>query len=222
MRLWRWIGHSGTSAVIAEQFGTAIMPLCSRMRLALISGITSGTFGSIRNAEELSMTTAPALTAIGGELPGNAAARREQRDIDAFERTLVEFLNHDFLAAEIDGLAGRARARQRLQFPDRKAALVHGGDEFGTDSTGHAGNGNHGIVLHFGLHQAIKKPRSFSGGASVQMMRSLNLRARVSRSPAGLCGFRGAFGGHHHRAELCGRTAAASTGFGPRNSRQRG
>src|SRR5437899_10300689 len=65
MRFCRWIGHSGTSAVIAEQFGTAMMPLCSRIRPALISGITSGTFGSMRKAEELSITTAPALTAAG-------------------------------------------------------------------------------------------------------------------------------------------------------------
>ena len=38
------------------------------MRPALISGITSGTFGSMRKAEELSITTAPALTAIGANL----------------------------------------------------------------------------------------------------------------------------------------------------------
>ena len=65
MRLLWWIGHSGTSAVMAAQFGLAMMPLWSRMRFALISGITSGTFGSMRKAEELSTTTAPALTAIG-------------------------------------------------------------------------------------------------------------------------------------------------------------
>ncbi len=65
MRFRWWIGHSGTSAVMAAQFGLAMMPLCSRMRLALISGITSGTFGSMRKAEELSMTTAPAFTATG-------------------------------------------------------------------------------------------------------------------------------------------------------------
>ncbi|MGY3160156.1 hypothetical protein ACVW0V_009296 [Bradyrhizobium elkanii] len=50
---------------MAAQFGLAMMPLWSRMRLALISGITSGTFGSIRNAEELSTTTAPDFTASG-------------------------------------------------------------------------------------------------------------------------------------------------------------
>jgi hypothetical protein len=35
------------------------------MRLPLISGMTSGTLGSIGNAEELSITTAPAFTAAG-------------------------------------------------------------------------------------------------------------------------------------------------------------
>jgi hypothetical protein len=65
MRFCRWIGHSGISAVIAEQLGTAMMPLCSAMRRPLISGIANGTLGSMRKAEELSITTAPALTAIG-------------------------------------------------------------------------------------------------------------------------------------------------------------
>jgi hypothetical protein len=82
--------------------------------------------------------------------------------------SLVELFDHDLLSAEIDRLARRARACQRV---------------------------------HFSLLQGIKKPRTFSGGASV---------------PAGLCGFRGAFGGRHHDADLCGRLAAASTGFGPK------
>jgi hypothetical protein len=38
------------------------------------------------------------------------------------------------------------------------------------------------------------------------------LRAHVFRSPAGLCGFRGAFG-VGHGAGLCGRFRLASTGF---------
>jgi hypothetical protein len=65
MRFCRWIGHSGIKAVIAEQLGTAMMPLCSAIRRPLISGMASGTLGSMRKAEELSITTAPALTAIG-------------------------------------------------------------------------------------------------------------------------------------------------------------
>src|ERR1700761_1136311 len=50
---------------MAEQLGLAMMPLWSLMRRALISGTTSGMAGSVRKAELLSTTTAPAFTAIG-------------------------------------------------------------------------------------------------------------------------------------------------------------
>ena len=39
-----------------------------------------------------------------------------------------------------------------FSLPTRKAAPVHGGDEFGADRAGDADNGNNGIVLHFALH----------------------------------------------------------------------
>src|SRR5689334_9811799 len=68
MRFFLWIGHKGTSAVIAEQLGLAMMPLCSAMRRALISGMTSGTSAVMRKADELSTTTAPAFTALGANL----------------------------------------------------------------------------------------------------------------------------------------------------------
>ena len=52
----------------AVQFGFAISPVCSLTSSPLISGITSGTAGSIRKADELSMTTAPAARAMGANL----------------------------------------------------------------------------------------------------------------------------------------------------------
>ena len=125
-----------------------MMPLCSRMRRALISGITSGTFGSIRNAEELSITTAPAFTAAGEnfrEMPPPAENSAMSTPSNDFS---VSSSIDDPLAAEVDGLAGRAGAGQRLELADRKGAPVHGGDEFGADSAGHAGNGNNGFVAH--------------------------------------------------------------------------
>ncbi len=219
MRLLRWIGHSGTSAVIAAQFGTAMMPLCSRIRPALISGITSGTFGSIRKAEELSITTAPALTAIGAnfrEMP--PPAENSAMSTPSKERSVSSSITI-FCPRKSMVLPAERALASALSLPNRKAALVHGGDEFGADGAGHADNGNNGIVLHFSLHlfehdllgkpvvrimlQAIKKPRTFSGGASVQMMRSLRLRAHASRGPRGCFGFRGAFGGRDHGADLC-------------------
>ena len=157
MRFSRWIGHSGTSAVIAAQFGLAMMPLWSRMRPALISGITSGTFGSIRKADELSTTTAPAFTAIGANLREMPPPAENSAMSTPSEGVLGQLLDDDLLAAEVDGLAGRARTRQRLQLADAKAAPVHGGDEFGADSAGHAGNGYNGIVTHFGLHWLVMR-----------------------------------------------------------------
>src|SRR5205809_61825 len=63
--LRRWIGHSGRSAMIAAQFGLAMIPLWHAISSGLISGTTSGTAGFMRNAAELSIITAPLRTAIG-------------------------------------------------------------------------------------------------------------------------------------------------------------
>ncbi len=65
MRLYWWIGHSGVMAMIAAQLGLAMMPLWPAISRAFTSGTTSGTSESMRKAEELSTTTAPALTAMG-------------------------------------------------------------------------------------------------------------------------------------------------------------
>ncbi len=61
----RWIGQSGVIEMMAAQFGLAMMPRCLSAAAALISGITSGTPGSMRNAEELSITSVPWRTASG-------------------------------------------------------------------------------------------------------------------------------------------------------------
>src|SRR5229473_2762101 len=145
------------------------------MRLALISGITSGTFGSMRKADELSTTTAPAFTAMGVnflEMPPPA------------ENSAISTPSNEF--SESSSITTFCPRKSIVEPADTKCALVHGGDEFGTDGAGHAGNGNNGIVLHFGLHQAIKKPRTFSGGASVQMMRSSSY---ARKSPEARQGF---------------------------------
>src|SRR5258706_4035850 len=65
MRFFLWIGQSGVMAMMVEQLGLAIMPLWLARASGLISGMTRGTPGSIRNAEELSTTTAPARAAMG-------------------------------------------------------------------------------------------------------------------------------------------------------------
>ena len=51
--------------MIVEQLGLAMIPVWCRNELGLISGIIRGTSGFIRYADELSITIAPELTAIG-------------------------------------------------------------------------------------------------------------------------------------------------------------
>ncbi len=67
MRFLRCSGHSGVIEMIVEQLGLAMMPLCCRTACGLISGTTSGTSAAMRNADELSTTTAPARAAIGAK-----------------------------------------------------------------------------------------------------------------------------------------------------------
>jgi hypothetical protein len=82
----------------------------------------------------------------------DAAAGGEQGDVDALEGALGQLLDDDVLAAERYRLAGRAGACERLELADAKAALVHGGDEFGAYRTGDADNRDDGIVTHCVLH----------------------------------------------------------------------
>ena len=68
-----WMGLSWFRALMATnetmvvQLGLAMMPLWRRASSGLISGITSGTLGSMRKALELSTNTAPALTMAGAK-----------------------------------------------------------------------------------------------------------------------------------------------------------
>ena len=60
-----WIGLSTMTMPMVEQFGFAMMPAVPAIAWAFTSGTTSGTFGSMRKALELSITTAPDVTADG-------------------------------------------------------------------------------------------------------------------------------------------------------------
>src|SRR5688500_7936219 len=53
------------TVTMVVQFGEATMPSCFLAACGLISGTTSGTFGSMRHAFDLSTPTAPALAIIG-------------------------------------------------------------------------------------------------------------------------------------------------------------
>src|SRR3954469_24316318 len=59
------MGHCGAIAMLVDQLVFSTTPLFDWPASGLISGITSGTVGSMRNADELSTTAAPALAAMG-------------------------------------------------------------------------------------------------------------------------------------------------------------
>src|SRR5437764_7505840 len=61
----KWIGHTATARTAAVQLGLAISPSWRARSRAFTSGTTRGTLGSMRKAEELSITTAPATRAAG-------------------------------------------------------------------------------------------------------------------------------------------------------------
>ncbi len=56
---------SGGISCIVEQFGLAMMPSCHARSSALTCETTSGTDGSMRHADELSITVAPRFAASG-------------------------------------------------------------------------------------------------------------------------------------------------------------
>ena len=114
---------------------------------------------------------------------GNAAARREQRDIHALERIVGQFLDDEVLAAERRGLAGRARAGQKLQRFHLDPPAFNTADEF----TAHRAGGAHNryvSVLHLSSLSAIKKA-PFCGALASASFVIFQSRARA-QAPTGL------------------------------------
>ena len=126
--------------MMVEQFGLAMIPLWVLMASGLISGITRGTSGSIRKADELSTTTAPASTAAGANSFAPPPTGAEQRDLDALETVLRQFLNRIFLTLEGDLLTLGAAAGKHLERAEREVTLFENTQEFLTDRTGHSCN----------------------------------------------------------------------------------
>ena len=196
MRYRRWIGHSGISAVIAEQLGTAMMPLCSRMRRPLISGIASGTLGSMRNADELSITTAPAFTAIGENLretplptensamstPSKESSRNSSIATVSPRKSTVLPAERT-LASALSFLTGNPRLFS-VAMNSRPTAPV-------TPAMATTGSLFTFVSMVF---QAIKKPRTILVRGFGSDDAIVRLRAHASRAPGGL-GFGRGFAG---------------------------
>src|SRR5207244_5315105 len=162
------------------------------MRPALISGITSGTFGSMRKAEELSTTTAPAFTATGANLremlpPAENSAMSTPSNERSVSSSIMTSLPRKatLLPAEralASALSLRTGKPRRSMVAMNSAPTAPVTPAMAT--TGSWLTGLSSLVEHHGS-QAIKKPRSFSGGASVQIMRSFDYARTAPEPPEG-------------------------------------
>ena len=108
-----------------------------------LADTTSGTPGSMRHADELSITVAPRAAAWGARSREMSAAGAEQRDVDAVERVAVGLPDLDRSGrSTCDGPAGRPPRGEQPQLPDREAALAEHLDHRPTDDAGGADDGN--------------------------------------------------------------------------------
>lgn len=117
-------GRSTGMAAIVVQFGLAMMPLG---RLSAASGLTSettsGTSGSMRQAEELSITTAPWEATFSASAREVAPAGGEDDDLQARVVGGGGVLDRDRGAPEVDGGARRACGGEEPQLRDRELPL---------------------------------------------------------------------------------------------------
>ena len=118
-RLQHRHGHHGRAVGVGhDALGDA-----RRARAALTSGTTSGTSGSIRHAEELSMTIAPAAATAGASSreaappAENRAMSRPAKSAVAASSTVISLPRHG------DRAAGRAGRGEEPQLVDREAPL---------------------------------------------------------------------------------------------------
>ncbi len=132
MRLIRAKSCSGLSATtiwIVEQLGLAMIPRCFMMSCGLTSGTTSGTSGSMRNALELSTTTAPAAAATGLHSRETAAGVLDRtmstsENSDRAESSRIKWV----FAAKDNRMARAPGRRQEFDGSHRKGAFLEEAD----------------------------------------------------------------------------------------------
>src|SRR3979411_1855849 len=119
-------GFSATTSCAVEQFGLAMMFFLTKPETAsaLTSGTISGTSGSIRHADELSITTAPAAALFGAHSLPPRPARRHQADIDVAEIVMLERFDLQGTVAIGHFDAHAAARRQRHHLVSREFAFV--------------------------------------------------------------------------------------------------
>ena len=128
--------------MIATQFGLAMIPRCPAMAAAFTSGTTSGTSSRMRNAEELSTTTAPRPAATGANRRDVAPPAENSAMSMPSSAASVSSSTGDRLAAKPQPAPGRSAGGEQPQPRQRKRPLFQAQQQFGTDRAGGADDGN--------------------------------------------------------------------------------
>ena len=136
---------------MVEQFGLAMIPGWPSRSAALTCETTSGMVGSIRQADELSMTVAPAGDRRGRKVVRDAGAGREERDVDAVECLGDGLSDLERPAVDRDGPTGRSPGGEQAQVTDRELPLVEDLDHRPTDGAGGTDDRDgQGVTVHEG------------------------------------------------------------------------
>src|SRR5476649_775015 len=179
------------------------------MRRALISGTTSGTAGSVRKAELLSTTTAPAFTAMGAyclemPLPAQNKAMSTPAKAPSVSASTVSSRPRTICVLPAD-LGEASSFSEASGMPRLSMQPINSRPTAPVAPT-------MATFLFFTsyLLQAIKKPRPVGGGAWV--FRDLSALSARDPSPGfeGLAGLGGALG-HVHGAGTYGAITPSST-----------
>ena len=138
-------GLSTGIAAIVVQFGLAMMPLrASATASGFTSLTTSGTSGSIRQAEELSMTTHAGRGELRRQRARGGRPGGEQRDVEARRVGRRGVLDDDLAVAEGQRGAGRAAGGEEPDLVGREAALEQDLAHDGADLAGGADDADPG------------------------------------------------------------------------------
>ena len=127
---------------MVEQLGLAMILSSGVSSLALISGTTSFLVGSMRQAEELSITTVPTSAKRGACSLRDAAAGRENGHGGAGRNGVVHAHHLVFLAPELNFLTHRFLGGHGQQFRDREITLGQHFQHFGAHQAGGTYDGN--------------------------------------------------------------------------------
>ena len=138
MRFARCSGASATAAMMATQFGLAMRPRCAVERVRVHFGHDERHVGLHAEGRGVVDHDGAARGRRARDAARDAAAGREEREVDAVQAVNGELLHRERAAAEMHRAPGGAARGEQAERSEREAALLEAVDELGADRAGGA------------------------------------------------------------------------------------